>query len=233
MNLQKMFEMQAELDRRIIKEKGLEGQDLLPGLILALQVELAECANEWRGFKFWSNDQQPRREMHTTAGATPENATHFRCESDDCGEYLTREDFKNLFDPDYDECPICKAGSVTVFREVDPLLEEYVDCLHFILSIGNLTKYIKNNDVNDLKRNTLEASGVNAFLELFKEITFFNEVRKEYSLISIDPAHIMIYERIFWRFNELGKALGFTPEQIEKAYMDKNAVNHQRQQEGY
>ncbi|WP_111290015.1 dUTP diphosphatase [Bacillus safensis] len=176
MNLEKMFEMQAELDRRIIREKGLEGQDLLPGLILALQVELAECANEWRGFKFWSNDQQPREEK---------------------------------------------------------LLEEYVDCLHFILSIGNLTKYIKNNDVNDLKRNTLEASGVSAFLELFKEITFFNEVRKEYSLISIDPAHIMIYERIFWRFNELGKALGFTPEQIEQAYMEKNAVNHKRQQEGY
>lgn len=94
MNLEKMFEMQKELDNRIIKEKGLEGRDLLPGLILALQVELAECANEWRGFKFWSNDQQPRRKMHTTAGATPENATHFRCESDDCGEYLTREDFK-------------------------------------------------------------------------------------------------------------------------------------------
>lgn len=50
---------------------------------------------------------------------------------------------------------------------------------------------------------------------------------------TIEPAHIMIYERIFWRFNELGEALGFTPEQIEKAYMEKNAVNHKRQQEGY
>ncbi|MGE6624638.1 dUTP diphosphatase [Bacillus pumilus] len=65
MNLLKMFEMQKELDDRIIREKGLEGQDLLPGLILALQVELAECANEWRGFKFWSNDQQPRRKKRS------------------------------------------------------------------------------------------------------------------------------------------------------------------------
>ncbi|WP_243173014.1 dUTP diphosphatase [Bacillus sp. FSL K6-2869] len=32
----KMFKMQAELDRKIIEEKGLEGLDLLPGLILAL-----------------------------------------------------------------------------------------------------------------------------------------------------------------------------------------------------
>ncbi len=36
MNLEKMFEMQKALDERIIKEKGLEGQDLLPNLILAL-----------------------------------------------------------------------------------------------------------------------------------------------------------------------------------------------------
>ncbi|MCY9674648.1 dUTP diphosphatase [Bacillus pumilus] len=190
MNLEKMFEMQKELDNRIIREKGLEGQDLLPGLILALQVELAECANEWRGFKFWSNDQQPRTCIINKKGET------------------SRDYYKN------------------------PLLEEYVDCLHFILSIGNLTKYSKNNDVNDLKRNTLEASGVKAFLELFKEITFFNEERKV-SKNTIGLTRIMIYERIFWRFNELGIALGFTPEQIEQAYMDKNAVNHKRQQEGY
>lgn len=48
MNLEKMFEMQKALDERIIKEKELEGQDLPPNLILALQVELVECANEWR-----------------------------------------------------------------------------------------------------------------------------------------------------------------------------------------
>lgn len=60
MNLTKLFEMQRELDARIVKEKGLEGKDLLPQKILALQVELGECANEWRGFKFWSNRQTPK-----------------------------------------------------------------------------------------------------------------------------------------------------------------------------
>lgn len=39
MNLEKLFEMQRVLDERIIKEKGLEGQNLLPQKILALQVE--------------------------------------------------------------------------------------------------------------------------------------------------------------------------------------------------
>ncbi|MFB6366866.1 dUTP diphosphatase [Paenibacillus elgii] len=52
--------MQKELDARFIKEKGLEGVDLLPNTVLALQVEIAELANEWRGFKYWSNDQEPR-----------------------------------------------------------------------------------------------------------------------------------------------------------------------------
>lgn len=60
MNLYKLFKIQAKLDEKIVKEKGLEGQDLLDKKILALQVELGELANEWRGFKFWSNDQKPR-----------------------------------------------------------------------------------------------------------------------------------------------------------------------------
>ncbi|MEV2911136.1 dUTP diphosphatase, partial [Paenibacillus larvae] len=59
MNIEKMFEMQKELDMRIIKEHGLEGQDLLPNTVLALQVEIAELANEWRGFKHWSNNREP------------------------------------------------------------------------------------------------------------------------------------------------------------------------------
>lgn len=58
MELKELFEMQKKLDEHIIEEKGLEGQDLLPKKILALQVELGELANEWRGFKFWSEDQE-------------------------------------------------------------------------------------------------------------------------------------------------------------------------------
>ncbi|ACT00268.1 dUTP diphosphatase [Paenibacillus sp. JDR-2] len=60
--LEQLYEMQKALDARIIKEKGLEGQDLLPDTVLALQVELGELANEWRGFKHWSTDRAPRRE---------------------------------------------------------------------------------------------------------------------------------------------------------------------------
>jgi len=39
MDLTKLFKAQKELDERIVKEKGLEGQDLLDKKILALQVD--------------------------------------------------------------------------------------------------------------------------------------------------------------------------------------------------
>lgn len=60
MNLSKLFETQKVLDDRIIAEHKLEGQNLLPGTILALQVELGELANEWQGFKHWKVDPQPK-----------------------------------------------------------------------------------------------------------------------------------------------------------------------------
>ena len=47
LDFKKLFEMQGALDAHIINEKELEGQDLLPMKILALQVELGELANEW------------------------------------------------------------------------------------------------------------------------------------------------------------------------------------------
>ena len=57
MNLLPYFKAQKKLDDHIIQEKGLQGQDLLDKKILALQVELGELCQEWRGFKFWSEDR--------------------------------------------------------------------------------------------------------------------------------------------------------------------------------
>jgi dimeric dUTPase (all-alpha-NTP-PPase superfamily) len=60
MELQNIIDAQKALNARIIKEKGLEGKDLVANTFVALQVELAEFANEGRWFKHWSNDQKPR-----------------------------------------------------------------------------------------------------------------------------------------------------------------------------
>ena len=63
MDLQKLFEIQAELDCRINNEHPLqEGEDRLAKKILALQVELGELANELpEVFKFWSNKKNNRK----------------------------------------------------------------------------------------------------------------------------------------------------------------------------
>src|SRR5690625_3524767 len=106
MNLQKLFDAQKKLDDHIRKEKGLEGQDLLDKKILALQVELGELAQEWRGFKFWSEDREPRYE-------TVEIYVH-----------------------GYDGPGQSTRASIEEYQRW-PIEEEYVDCLHFLLSIGN------------------------------------------------------------------------------------------------
>ena len=61
MNLTRIFGMQEVLDTRIIKEHGLEGQNLFYNMILALQVEIGELANETRCFKHWSNKDLVKR----------------------------------------------------------------------------------------------------------------------------------------------------------------------------
>lgn len=63
MNLTKIFGMQKVLDTRIIKEHGLEGQSLFYNMILALQVEIGELANETRCFKHWSNKGPSEKEV--------------------------------------------------------------------------------------------------------------------------------------------------------------------------
>lgn len=60
MDLPALFQKQNELNRRIIKQQGLQ-EDLTENQKLALLVELGELANEWRGFKVWRADRSPRR----------------------------------------------------------------------------------------------------------------------------------------------------------------------------
>lgn len=104
-------------------------------------------------------------------------------------------------------------------REV--ILEEFVDGLHFILSIGISKGYkdiILENTLccNCPKELTL------LFLDLYSAVNAFakDQCNKNYS-------------HIFNNFLILGKALSFSESEIEAAYVSKNEVNHQRQDEGY
>ncbi|WP_046721481.1 dUTP diphosphatase [Heyndrickxia coagulans] len=192
MNLQKLFEAQADLDKHIIEKKGLHGINLLQDLILALQVELGECAQKWQGFKFWSNNREPILKGYKEIKCKWCNG------SGDDGTGI---------------CPDCMSTG-DVYKEYNPLLEEYVDCLHFTLSIG-LHLYNENiaTDLGGFRKTSIQ----DQFRTLFHYSTMLSGS--------------------YWNFFEyligLGEMLGFTWEQIEQAYFEKNEENHKRQENGY
>lgn len=185
MNLTKLFEMQRDLDERIIKEKGLEQDQCMAWKVLALQVELGELANEWRGFKKWSNDQKPRTRVI-----------------------------------EYGE-EIVDGKLLPLETESNPLLEEYADCLSFILSHGNDLKTILNEPVESFNYYPIrfEPSMVDYFIFLIREADMFRKKER--------------YVLMFCAFLGLGEALGFDMDMIEEAYFAKNKINHERQESGY
>jgi dimeric dUTPase (all-alpha-NTP-PPase superfamily) len=115
-DLQTLFPVQRNLDEKINKEKGLEGKDNLAWKILALQVETGECANEWRGFKKWSEDQKPRYEKVNVCPKCRGNRRPF-----------------GIPEETGIDCEKCDGSGLQV---TFPLKEEYVDGLPFVLSIG-------------------------------------------------------------------------------------------------
>jgi dimeric dUTPase (all-alpha-NTP-PPase superfamily) len=100
----------------------------------------------------------------------------------------------------------------------DVILEEYVDCLHFILSIG-IEKSFQDITLN-IKSITTELS--EQFLNLYINIANFT------TCPSVDN-----YLITFQNFLSLGQTLGFSEDDIENAYLHKNNVNHERQDNGY
>jgi len=98
-------------------------------------------------------------------------------------------------------------------------LEEYCDCLHLILSIGN-----------DLEIN------IELYTVLpFKHKTILDQFLQTYYVIGDlehDPSQEGLITVLQYLLG-LGEMLGFTPEQIEKSYYAKNVINHQRQTDHY
>jgi dimeric dUTPase (all-alpha-NTP-PPase superfamily) len=178
MNLNKLFEIQKVLRDKI----GYNEPDRFNKLVLALLVELGECANEWRGFKYWSQNQSPR--IHQA-----------------------KAPYMDLDDADF----------------YNPLLEEYVDKLHFILELGLELNF------TDIKVRLIKEKDITIqFIELTGRaynLYFQNRIMGE--------VYQTTYEQLFNVFLGLGEMLGFTWEQIEQAYLDKNQINHQRQESGY
>lgn len=98
------------------------------------------------------------------------------------------------------------------------ILEEYVDNIHFLLSIG-LEKGYHFSQINFEKVNTDETHQFNHVFQ--KCLKFYEEKSKEN------------YLNLFKAYLQLGHILGFDEEAIFKAYDKKNEVNYERQVQGY
>ncbi|CAG9619579.1 dUTP diphosphatase [Sutcliffiella rhizosphaerae] len=112
-----------------------------------------------------------------------------------------------------------KFWSVKPSAERTVILEEYVDGVHFILSLGLTFGY-----GNELPPRMAE-----------KKDSLTSQFNQVYSLISVFKNDIseINYAVLVDNYMNLGEMLGFSWEEVEAAYMAKNKVNHQRQQQGY
>ncbi|HLR91939.1 MAG TPA: dUTP diphosphatase [Atopostipes sp.] len=212
MNLQTLIDMQRNLDNRIREEKGLKDADLVANTYVALQVELAEFANEARWFKHWSKDQEP-------------NIIY--CHA--CNGY-------GYFDSAYQEaCGYCHATGI----QENPLLEEYIDSLHFFLSLAIQKGW---EDALWIYEEQLDPEEIDGELsEWYLEMIYFlnNSAIRIYDNESSEnitgfPPNQYAFRMAWILFLNIGmNGFHFTEEQIEQAYIDKNKVNHERQENGY
>lgn len=159
MNLRRMFEMQAYLDDHIRRVRGLEGENLIPKKVLALQVEIAELAQEISDcWKYWK---------------TPKARNRSR------------------------------------------VLEELVDVLHFILSLG-LEIYPDPPVIRP---------------RMVRRMDLVDQLNDMIKLAAAE--HHAEWYFLFGMFLGLCDMLGFTWDEVERAYIAKNEKNMARQAQGY
>ncbi|MCA0969862.1 dUTP diphosphatase [Halobacillus litoralis] len=101
--------------------------------------------------------------------------------------------------------------------ERDVILEEYVDGLHFLLSLGlDLGFEYQPKPVSAFHDQT------EAFLEMYAKVEAFRLQKGNES-----------YQDMFAAFLRVGETLGMTEPEIMDAYYVKNEKNYKRQEEGY
>jgi dimeric dUTPase (all-alpha-NTP-PPase superfamily) len=111
-----------------------------------------------------------------------------------------------------------KFWSVKPSSPQEKVLEEYVDGLHFILSLGLECGFLYSTSPKQTDSEQL----VEQFLQVFRAADEFRKTKSQQS-----------YDRLFTEYLQLGAQLGFSFAQIEQAYIQKNKVNHERQNQNY
>ncbi|ARJ37974.1 dUTPase [Sporosarcina ureae] len=100
------------------------------------------------------------------------------------------------------------------------ILEEYVDSIHFLLSLGIEKSFdgLEEWPTRDVKEQNLTQQ----FIQTGQSIYTF-----------LDSLTFEDYKEIWVNYGALANTLGFTEDQIIQAYIDKNEENYARQRSGY
>ncbi|MCA1036477.1 dUTP diphosphatase [Bacillus infantis] len=99
------------------------------------------------------------------------------------------------------------------------ILEEFVDGVHFILSLGIECGFGESAAIEPQEKGE---SLSHQFLNLYHLIDTFKASR------TLEDFNVLVGAYI-----SLAEMLGFSEEQIERAYVEKNEVNYERQRQGY
>lgn len=111
-----------------------------------------------------------------------------------------------------------KFWSIKGPSEREVILEEFVDSIHFLLSLGNEKGYLLDSWPEIQQQKDL----TNAFLRTQDAIlTFIHKPTEEH------------YRLVWQHYGLLAYNLGFTLEDIIGAYIKKNEKNYERQRNGY
>ncbi len=161
LNIQTLYEVQDELDSRIFDNHHVDRPSTYIDRMLALLVEIAECANETRCFKFWS---------------------------------------------------VKKASDQEV------IAQEYVDGIHFLLSLG----IDLDMGVTEIESVELDSTLSDQFIGVFEAVIALSKNFSEEN-----------YEKAFAVYLGIACKLGLSAETITQHYQDKNKTNHKRQDENY
>ncbi|KMY51184.1 dUTP diphosphatase [Peribacillus loiseleuriae] len=102
------------------------------------------------------------------------------------------------------------------------ILAEYVDGIHFILSLGIGCKLQVTSVDEKVGQSSKVHDVTTQFLRIYASIQSFSMEQSQKN-----------YENMFADYLLLGNMLGFSGEDVEQAYVEKNQINYERQQQGY
>ncbi|WP_045523541.1 dUTP diphosphatase [Neobacillus niacini] len=113
-----------------------------------------------------------------------------------------------------------KFWSIRPSSEKSVVLEEFVDGIHFILSLGIECGFQNLDYTLEIEPSTVNTT--EQFILIYEKVNVFKESKND-----ID------FKTLLESYLQLGTLLGITYEEMEKAYFTKNEVNYQRQQNNY